>query len=86
MWAGWTVATRFLLTGTRLATADIVAVGFLTAACAMFAAISRSSPTTAAAMGCIAVPIVAAPDYNLTWVGILLAKLLEVAMITPRSG
>lgn len=35
MWAGWSVATRFLLTGATLDPADIVAVRFITAALLM---------------------------------------------------
>lgn len=35
MWAGWAVATRFLLTGATLDPVDIVAVRFITAACLM---------------------------------------------------
>lgn len=35
MWAGWAVATRFLLTGATLDPADIVAVRFITAALLM---------------------------------------------------
>ncbi len=41
MWAGWSVATRFLLTEASLGPADIVAVRFLAAACLMLPHVAR---------------------------------------------